>query len=355
MGPTYPSYLSNMTSKTYKVLLCLMGRRRSLIPIALLLSWFVASSAPAGAQTRHPMTLVELAELQRMFSPQLSPDGATLAYFLSSPNWKTNRLVFHMWRQPLGGTPQQLTFTEGGDIPIVRWSPDGKTLLFLRDGQLWLMPADGGEPRALSKHTTGIAVGPGQAPAWSPDGTLVYFLASDPRTAEERERDRVRDDVYGFDETFKQRHLWKIVVSTGAESQITTGDATVIEYRLSTDGKRVTCERAASPSDGDAYRAEVWVMDASGENARALTSNTIQEIGPELSPDNSQVLFLADTNDHFEPSYPTNLFTIPTAGGTPRPVVHDFRYAFDGATWAPDGRSIIAAVKWVFTASSIRS
>src|SRR5216683_6068714 len=100
MGPTYPSYLSNMTSKTYKVLLCLMDRRRSLIPIALLLSWFVASSAPAGAQTRHPMTLVELAELQRMFSPQLSPDGATLAYFLSNPNWKTNRLVFHMWRQP---------------------------------------------------------------------------------------------------------------------------------------------------------------------------------------------------------------------------------------------------------------
>src|SRR5216683_3203173 len=126
MGPTYPSYLSNMTSKTYKVLLCLMGRRRSLIPIALLLSWFVASSAPAGAQTRHPMTLVELAELQRMFSPQLSPDG--------------------------------------------------KTLLFLRDGQLWLMPADGGEPRALSKHATGIASGLGQTPTWSPDGTLVYFL-----------------------------------------------------------------------------------------------------------------------------------------------------------------------------------
>jgi len=344
MGSNLPVQSAQCDSKTYKVLFCLMDRRRCLVATGLLLSWLVASSAPAGAQTRHPMTLVELAELQRMFSPQLSPDGATLAYFLSSSSWKTNRLVFHMWRQPLGGTPQQLTFTEGGDFPIVRWSPDGKTLLFLRDGQLWLMPADGGEPRALSKHATGVAVGPGQSPTWSPDGALVYFLASDPRTAEERERDRVRDDVYGFDEAFKQRHLWKIIVSTGAESQITTGDATVIEYRLSPDGKRVTYERAASPSEGDAYRAEVWVMDSSGENARALTSNTIQEFGLELSPDNSQVLFLADTNDRFEPSFPTNLFIVPTAGGTPRPVVPDFRHAFDGATWAPDGRSIIAAV-----------
>ncbi len=67
-------------------------------------------------------------------------------------------------------------------------------------------------------------------------------------------------------------------------------------------------------------------------------------MAPELSPDNSQVLFLADTNERFEPTYPTNLFIVPAAGGTPRPVVPDFRYTFDGATWAPDGRSIVAAV-----------
>jgi dipeptidyl aminopeptidase/acylaminoacyl peptidase len=212
----------------------------------------------------------------------------------------------------------------------------------MRDGQLWMLPADGGEPRALTKHATSVSAA--SAPTWSPDGTLVYFLASDPRTAEERDRDRVRDDVYGFDENYKQRHLWKILVSTGAETQITTGNATVIEYRLSVDGKRVVYELAPSPSDGDAFRGEVWVMDAGGEHAHALTRNTMQEVGVALSPDNSQVLFLADTNERFEPFYPPNLFTVPAAGGTPRLVVPDFRYTFDSATWAPDGRSIIATV-----------
>jgi dipeptidyl aminopeptidase/acylaminoacyl peptidase len=274
-----------------------------------------------------------------MFSPQLASNGTTLAYFVSSPDWKTNRLVFHMWRQPIGGAPQQLTFTEGGDIPLVRWSPDSKTLLFMRDGQLWLLPADGGEPRALTKHATSVS-----SPSWSPDGTIVYFLASDPRTAEERDRDRVRDDVYGFDETFKHRHVWKIVVSTGAETQLTSGETTINEYRLSPDGKRIAFERAPTPSDGDAFRGEVWTMEAGGGNARALTSNSIEERNVELSPDNSQVLFLADTNERFEPFYPTNLFTVPAAGGTPRPVVPDFRYTFDQATWAPDGRSIFATV-----------
>ena len=77
------------------------------------------------AQSKRPFTLIELAELPRLFSPQLSPDGRTLAYFLSNADWKTNRLVFHLWRQPIGGAPEQLTFSEAGDIPIARWSPDG--------------------------------------------------------------------------------------------------------------------------------------------------------------------------------------------------------------------------------------
>jgi dipeptidyl aminopeptidase/acylaminoacyl peptidase len=322
-----------------------MEARLAVVISALLSALFYLPGSPAvHAQERRPMTLIDLAELPRLFSPQLSPDGSTLAYFVSGADWKANRLVFHMWRQPVGGTPQQITFTPGGDIPIVRWSPDGRTLLFMRDGQLWVMPADGGEPRALSKHATSVSSGPGQAPTWSPDGQLVYFLASDPRTPEERERDRVRDDVYAFDETFKHRHLWKIAVATGAETAITSGDATVLEYRLSGDGKHIVYERAPSPADGDAYRGEVWLVDADGGNPRSLTSNTVQEFGLDVSADGSQVLFLADTNERFEPYFPTTLFTVPAAGGAARPVLPGFQYTIDSATWAADGRTILASV-----------
>jgi dipeptidyl aminopeptidase/acylaminoacyl peptidase len=297
-------------------------------------------AAPAHAQARRPMTLVDIAELPRVFTPRLSPDGRILIYMLSGANWKTGGLVYHLWRQDVaGGPPVQLTFSEGGDIPIARWSPDGTTILFMRDGQISLLSVDGGEPRALTHHATSVS-----SPSWTPDGTAVYFLATDPRTSEERDRDRLRDDVFAVDEGYKQRHLWKIIVSTGAETQVTTGETSDVEYRLSADGTRIALIRAPSPASLDSFRGEVWVMDASGENARALTSNTIEETGVELSPDNAQVLFLADTNDRFEPYYPGNLFVVPAAGGTPRPVMPDYRYAFDQAVWTPDGRSIIAAV-----------
>ena len=307
----------------------------------LVLAWTVLLSGNVShAQNRRAFTLVGLAELPRLFAPQLSPDGTTLAYFVSTTDWKTNRLVVHLWRQPTaGGAPQQLTFTDGGDQPVVRWSPDGRTLLFARAGQFMLMPADGGEARALTSHPTAVA-----APTWSPDGTAVYFTAPDPRTSDERERDRLRDDVYAFDENYKPRQLWKIVVSTGAEAQITTGALTVNEYRLSQDGRRIAVQRAPTPYDDDARRGELWMMDASGENARALTSNAIEERLIDISPDNSQLLFLADTNERFEPYYPTTIFVVAATGGTPRALLSDFRYAIDQALWAPDGRSIIATV-----------
>src|SRR6185295_2892393 len=63
-----------------------------------------------------------------------------------------------------------------------------------------------------------------------------------------------------------------------------------------------------------------------GENARALTSNNaIEESNVELSPDNSQMLFVADANERMELYYQRALFIVP-------------------ATWSPDGRSIIANV-----------
>src|SRR5262249_20235484 len=155
------------------------------------------------------------------------------------------------------GSPVQLTFAENGITnAFMRWAPDGRTMLFHRDGQLWIMPSDGGESKALTKHATGASF-----PAWAADSASVYFLASDARNAEERDRDRLRDDVFGYDETYKQRQLWRIVVATGAEEAITSGNSSVVSYRLSRDGKHIAFVRAPSPLQNDANRGEIWTMD----------------------------------------------------------------------------------------------
>ena len=284
------------------------------------------------------MTLVQLAELPRLIDPQLSPNGRAVAYMLATPDWSTGRQIFHLWRQDVsGGPPVALTSGAPGDAPgSTRWSPDGASILFGRAGQLMLIPAAGGPITTITKHATGVA-----APTWSPDGTTIYFTASDATTADERERDRRKDDVYAFEEREKSRQLWSITVATGAEKQLSSAGLSVASYRLSRDGRTILLERAPTPLVDDAHKGEVWMMDAGGGNPRQLTRNNVEEQQPELSPDGSQILFLSDTNARLEPYYNVDLFVMPAAGGTPKPVLANFPYAVDQASWAPDGKSIL--------------
>ena len=236
--------------------------------------------------------------------------------------------------------PIRLSFSEGGEIPGTRISPDARTIFLDRAGQLFLMPADGGEARQLTRHATAAF-----SPSSAPRRQRRLFLATDPITPEARERERTKDDVTAIEETFRHRHLWKVVVATGAEQRITSGDLSMVSYRLSRDGTKIAAERAPTPLFGDIYRGEVWVMDANGQYARALTHNLVAEEEPELSPDNSRVLFLAGMNTRFEPYYEANLFTVAADGrGEPAAVFPDGSHSFERATWSADGQSVVAVI-----------
>ncbi|MBW7893709.1 MAG: DUF3748 domain-containing protein [Opitutaceae bacterium] len=86
---------------------------------------------------------------------------------------------------PAGVTQRRLTFTEarrhrGATLAPRHWvrsSPDGVQLAFvMRDdagvAQLWSVPPQGGEPRQISRHPSGIA----SAFSWSPDGRWIAHL-----------------------------------------------------------------------------------------------------------------------------------------------------------------------------------
>lgn len=284
------------------------------------------------------MSLVQLAELPRLIDPQLAPNGRAVAYMLATADWNAGRQTFHLWRQDIGGgAPVALTTNGPGDAPgSTRWSPDSASILFARGGQLMLVSASGGESRAVTKHATAVA-----APTWSPNGATIFFTAADAASADDRERDRRKDDVYAFEEREKVRQLWSVDVKSGAEKQLTSGPLHVNSYRLSRDGRRIVIERAPTPLVDDTRKAEIWLVNADGSDARQITHNNVLEQQPELSPDGSQILFISDTNERFEPYYNQNLFVVAAQGGTPKAVIADFPYGVDQASWAPDGKSIL--------------
>lgn len=103
----------------------------------------------------------------------LSPDGRSLAFGLSRPSGIIGKVLMVM---PLdGGQPREL-LRVSEQFASVNWTPDGKYLVFAGGGQLWRIPAEGGEPQALGlkphKGSTTLSV--------HPDGRRIAFTAGDP-------------------------------------------------------------------------------------------------------------------------------------------------------------------------------
>ena len=298
--------------------------------------------APATAQEKRLRTFVDALEQPVLSDPQLSPDGKQIAFVINRADWKANRHTGHIFRINSDGTNQvQLTFGERGESSP-RWSPDGKSIAFTarRDpdsaNQIYVLHADGGEARKITSHATATG-----NITWAPDGKSIYFTATDAKNAEERERDRVQDDVFAFEENnFKQRHLWTTDLE-GKTKRVTEGNWSVGNYELSADGKRIAMHRTPTPLLGSGERGEVWVMDASGQEARQLTTNGVSESNASLSPDGRLVLFTADSSAQFEHYYNDKLFVVPAAGGAARVLLPaDVSYEVENAAWSNDSKTI---------------
>lgn len=154
-----------------------IGVRAALVVLFLL----AAGAAPSGAQqaagsddgegwdvtaTRGETRTVSFTTSEGTWmSADLAPDGS----------WLVFDLLGHVYRLPVdGGEARNLTADAGAAVSYhPRVSPDGGTVAFVSDrtGQdnLWLMDADGSDPRPVFENPRVRAA----TPAWTPDGEYV--------------------------------------------------------------------------------------------------------------------------------------------------------------------------------------
>ncbi len=199
----------------------------------------------------------------------VAPDGSSAVYArrtIESGEYRTR-----LWRVPMtGGRAEQIT---KGDLDTrPRFSPDGRTLLFLstRSGksQPWLLPLGGGEPTQLAEFGGQVS-----AAEWSPDGKSVAALAE---SGEERFRigdpekptaRRIVDlnwrlDMVGIRDQFTS--LWVVPARGGRPKRLTEPRYEVAHAFWSPDGKRIGFLADPRPEAGILEQLQAWAVPMRG-------------------------------------------------------------------------------------------
>ena len=211
---------------------------------------------------------------------------------------------------------------DGRVITAMRYKSNGVHSLLpdplLREkSQLYVVSADGGEPRRLTNLSFDVG-----GLAWSVDGRRVYFTGNE-----------LEDDEYNRDNT---NDIWSVAVAGGSVRRLTTNPGSESAPALSPDGG--TIAYLSSPERGAETDLVVQELGSDGSFRGAPVSLTLdwdrQPGGPEWSADGQSIRFSAGIGGN------GHLFSVSANGGPVRQVttgdrrLSDFSFSANDAVMA---------------------
>ena len=311
----------------------------------------MCAAAPPAHRTLVPD---DFYRVQDVSDPQVSPDGAWVAYVVTSNDRGADEARSAVWMVSWDGS-QHLPLTAAADgTEKPRWSPDGRYLAFMatpagsEKAQIMLLDRRGGNARQLTSVAGDIGVY-----AWAPDGKrLVLTMVTGESAAGPKpiviDALHFKQDEDGYLRSGSARHLYLFDVDANRLDPLTT-DAQFNEDlpAWSPDGRLIafvrTHEKGADP-DG---REDIAVIEPVPGAAARLIVRPYAPNNQKLawSPDGSAIGYLQGIEPKFNAYMQDRLAVVPAAGGAARSLTDKLDRAVMSYVFAADGKSIAITVE----------
>lgn len=319
------------------------GHRAAAVACALALAFATPVRAAAP-----PPTPAQIMQLAQVGDPQISRDGARIAYTVETPQGDGKPALTRIWRVPAQGRggAAALPAPDAASDRNPRWAGDGRTLGFLSDRplpgvdkdaglaatQVWQVDADGDAATPLTRS-------PGEVGAFalSADGRRLAYLATDPPSAADKARAEAKDDAVEVERPRQFARLWLRELDSGATRALTPPGLQVHDLAWSPDGTRL----ALRVSDGTTlndywYASRVVLLDvAAGTLGTPLCARS-SAFAPQWSPDGRRLLY-GELGAH---GMTATLYVHDLAAGTRVALAPDWPGTLWLARWQDDRRLI---------------
>jgi dipeptidyl aminopeptidase/acylaminoacyl peptidase len=334
---------------------------------AVLVAAVFAAQEPARAQAGRAMTIDDLLAAVRVSDPQLSADGKSVLFTRTTTDLESGARNADIWMvaADASSAPKALIASDKSES-TPRPSPDGKRVAFIanRDGapQVYVADANGGNVKKL----TDVPMGAQPPLVFSPDGSKVAFVSDvypecpdidcTRKRVDEAEKNPVK--AYRLTRLFFRHwdewrtnirhHVFVTDIDSGKTVDVTPGDFDSPPYfqedatiAFSPDSREIAFVSNREGNDREAWTTnnDVWMVAASGGEAKKVTANPAADVQPTFSPDGKTLYVRAQRRAGFE-SDRWYLGAYDRASGTKRTVFTTPDMSVDSYTLSKDGATI---------------
>lgn len=285
----------------------------------------------------HVITAQDIAMLDQVSAPRLSPDGHHVIYTVRTPVAGSAKPgPARLWQTTTapGGSAQPLAHSRAGDNDP-RWAPGGRRVAFLRspasddasgktqadatDGaQIWIATPAGSVAQRLTRLAGAVTDF-----RWSPDGGRIAAIVHVPASGGGKAA-----TPHSVDDPDGQDLVYLVDAKSGTAHAVSGADRHVFDVAWGPQGQQLLVRygRRATP-EYYWYRSHVGVLDLASGDWTTVLPHHATAVHPSFSPNGRRVVY-----GYFQPN-----------GITAAVAVHDLENGHDirlGGDWAGDLRSL---------------